>query len=102
MKPACLLSTFNQQGGYAHQCQSFVELIWNAQQRDWAVVFGEVGSFPGFGMAITFAFRQIDGICFVCVRSLSMSRSQYLALLPRCFDYVENKFVCCKPGRYPN
>ena len=24
--------------------------------------FGEEGSFPGFGMAITFAFLQIDGI----------------------------------------
>ena len=35
-------------------------------------------------MAITFAFLQIDGICFVRVHSLSMSRSQDLALLPRC------------------
>ena len=35
-------------------------------------------------MAITFAFHQIDGICFVCEHSLSMSRSQDLALLPRC------------------
>ena len=41
------------------------------------------GSFPGFGMAITFAFLQIDGICFVRVHSLNMSRSQDLALLPR-------------------
>ena len=46
--------------------------------------FGEEGSFPGFGMAITFAFLQIDGICFVRVHSLSMSRSQDLALLPGC------------------
>ena len=35
-------------------------------------------------MAITFAFLQIDGICFVLVHSLSMSRSQDLVLLPRC------------------
>ena len=35
-------------------------------------------------MAITFAFLQIDGICFVRVHSLSMSKSQDLALLPRC------------------
>ena len=35
-------------------------------------------------MAITFAFLQIVGICFVRVHSLSMSRSQDLALLPRC------------------
>ena len=35
-------------------------------------------------MAITFAFLHIDGICFVRVHSLSMSRSQYLALLPIC------------------
>ena len=32
---------------------------------DWAVAFGEEESFPGFGMAITFAFLQIDGVCFV-------------------------------------
>ncbi len=44
--------------------------------------FGEEGSFPGFGMVITFAFLQIDGICFVRVHSLNMSRSQDLALLP--------------------
>ena len=35
-------------------------------------------------MVITFAFLQIDGICFVRVHSLSMSRSQDLALLPIC------------------
>ena len=35
-------------------------------------------------MAFAFAFLQIDGICFVRVHSLSMSRSQDLALLPRC------------------
>ena len=35
-------------------------------------------------MAITFAFLQIDGICFVRVHSMSMYRSQCLALLPRC------------------
>ena len=40
--------------------------------------------FPCFGMAITFPFLQIDGICFVRVHSLSMSWSQNLALLPRC------------------
>ena len=38
----------------------------------------------GFGMAITFALLQIDGICFVRVHSMSMYRSQGLALLPRC------------------
>ena len=54
-----------------HQYQSFIELIWNAQKRDWAGFFGEEGSFPGFGMTITFAFLQIDGICFVRVHSLS-------------------------------
>ena len=33
-------------GGYAHQYQSFVELIWNAQQRDWTVGFLGGGVLP--------------------------------------------------------
>ena len=50
-------------------------------------------------MAITFAFLQIDGICFVRVHSLSMSRSQDLALMPRCCSiYVSTS---SKPAAFP-
>ena len=62
-------------------------------------LFGEEGSFPGIGMAITFAFLQIDGICFVRVHSLSMSRSQYLALLPRCCSISVSR--ASKPTAFP-
>ena len=50
-------------------------------------------------MAITSAFLQIDGICFVCVHSLSMYRSQDLPLLPRCCSiYVSRS---SKPAAFP-
>ena len=50
-------------------------------------------------MAITFAFLQIGGICCVRVYSLSMSRSQYLALLPICCSiYVRRS---SKPSAFP-
>ena len=50
-------------------------------------------------MAITFAFLQIDGICFVRVHSLSMSRNHDLALLPRsCSIYVSTS---SKPAAFP-
>ena len=40
-------------------------------------------SFPALvAMAITFVFLLIDGICFVRIHLLSMSRSEDLALLP--------------------
>ena len=68
-------------GGYAHQYQSFVECT---AAKLGGSFFREEGSFPGFGKAIAFASLQRDGICFVRVHSLSMSRSQDLALLPRC------------------
>ena len=54
---------------------------------------GEEGSFPGFGMAITFAFLQIDGICFVRTHSLSMSRSQDLPLLSRCCSISASRLL---------
>ena len=50
-------------------------------------------------MDITFAFLQIDGICFVRVHSLSMSRSQYLALLPICCSMSVSK--PSKPAAFP-
>ena len=50
-------------------------------------------------MANTFAFLQIDGICFVCVHSLSMSRGQDLPLLPRCSIYVSRS---SKPAAFPS
>ena len=42
-------------------------------------------------MAITFALFHIDGICFVRVHSLSMSRSQDLAVLPICCSIYVSK-----------
>ena len=49
--------------------------------------------------AITFAFLQIAGICFVRVHSLSMSRSQDLALLPICCSiYVSTS---SNPAAFP-
>ena len=50
-------------------------------------------------MAITFAFLQIDRICFVRVHSLSMSRSQDLALLPRCCSISVT--TSSKPAAFP-
>ena len=50
-------------------------------------------------MAITFAFLQIDGICFVCEHSMSMYRSQCLALLPRCSIYVSRP-TSSKPAAF--
>ena len=54
---------------------------------------------PGFGMAITFDFLQIDGICFVHVHSLSMSISQYLALLPICCSISVSR--SSRPAAFP-
>ena len=51
------------------------------------------------GMATTFAFLQIDGICFVREHSLSMSRSQDLALLPRCCSISVSRYS--KPAAFP-
>ena len=50
-------------------------------------------------MAITFAFLQIDGIFFVRVHSLTMSRSQDLALLPRCCSISVSR--SSKPAAFP-
>ena len=50
-------------------------------------------------MAITFASLQIDGICFVLVHSLSMSRSQDLALFPRCYSISVSR--PSKPAAFP-
>ena len=50
-------------------------------------------------MAITFAFLQIDGICFVRAHLLSMSRSQDLALLPRCYSISVSRAY--KPVAFP-
>ena len=50
-------------------------------------------------MAINFAFLQIGGICFVRVYSLSMSRSQYLALLPICCSISVSR--SSKPATFP-
>ena len=50
-------------------------------------------------MDITFAFLQIDGICFVCVHSLSMSRSQEFALLPICCSISVSR--SSKPAAFP-
>ena len=50
-------------------------------------------------MAITFAFLQIDVMCFLRVHSLSISMSQYLALLPRCCSIFGSK--SSKPAAFP-
>ena len=49
--------------------------------------------------AITFVFLQIDGMCFVLVYSVNMSRSQYLALLPRCCSISVSR--SSKPAAFP-
>ena len=50
-------------------------------------------------MTITFAFLLIDGICFVRVHSVSMHRSQDLALLPRCCSISVSR--SSKPAAFP-
>ena len=51
-------------------------------------------------MAITFALLQIDGICFVRVHSMSMYRSQGLALLPRCCSISVSRPTSSKPAAF--
>ena len=51
-------------------------------------------------MAITFAFLQIDGICFVRVHSMSMYRSQGLALLPRRCSISVSRPTSSKPAAF--
>ena len=48
---------------------------------------------------MTFVFLQIDGTCFVRVHYLSMSRNQYLSLLPRCCSISVSR--SSKPGAFP-
>ena len=51
-------------------------------------------------MAITVAFLQIDGICFVRVHSMIMYRSQGLALLPRCCSISVSRPTSSKPAAF--
>ena len=51
-------------------------------------------------MAVTFAFLQIDGICFVRVHSMSMYRSQGLSLLPRCCSISVSRPTSSKPAAF--
>ena len=51
-------------------------------------------------MAITFAFLQIDGICFVREHSMSIYRSQGLALLLRCFSISVSRPTLSKPAAF--
>ena len=82
-----------------HQYQSFVELIWNAQQRDWTVAFWGGGVLPRLWYGFHLCFPPDRWDMFVRVHSLRMSRSQYLALLPLCCSISVSR--SSKPAAFP-
>ena len=86
MSEACLVFSklLIDKGGYAHQYQSFVERIRNAQRRDWAVAFwgGEVLPKLWHGYYLCFPPDRWDMLC-ACT-FVEHVQEPSLDLLPRC------------------
>ena len=82
-----ILSTSHWQGGIGVSAARLGGSFWGMRGPSHALVW------------LTFAFLHIDGICFVRVHSLSMSRIQDVAVLPRCCSiYVSTSSI---PAAFP-